>query len=121
MTNEEIAVALRHCAKSGTCQDCPNNPKSEILPRCSVLTDAADIIEKLTTDYDDAMYALEVLNECNDELLKNVLRINETLENVVRYAEKRRDECANDEEWHNVQYWVGYIDGAKRAIEVIDL
>ncbi len=46
MTNEEIVSALRHCAKSGTCQNCPNNPTGVLLPFCSVLPNAADVIEQ---------------------------------------------------------------------------
>lgn len=103
MTNEEIAVALRHCAKSGTCQDCPNNPKSDLLPRCSVLTDAADIIEKLTTDYDDAILAIDALDTSNDILLKE----NEGLRNVLE----------SQPSWVSVNDHLPNVDKYKNSID----
>lgn len=43
-----------------------------------------------------------------------------TIDERIKYAEDKRDEAMDSEEWDNARYWVGYIDGlyaAKRSLE----
>lgn len=35
------------------------------------------------------------------------------------FAEKRRDDCSENGEAYNTQYWVGYLDGLRRLYEKI--
>lgn len=37
------------------------------------------------------------------------------LEEMIKRAEERRDEAAGAEDWDNVRYWVGYLDGLRAA------
>nr|DAU71658.1 MAG TPA: hypothetical protein [Caudoviricetes sp.] len=39
------------------------------------------------------------------------------MEEMIKRAEERRDEAAGAEDWDNVRYWVGYLDGLRAAHE----
>ena len=43
----------------------------------------------------------------------------EIFKKLEAFAEKRRDDCSENGETHNTQYWVGYIDGLRRLYEKI--
>ena len=35
----------------------------------------------------------------------------EIFKKLEAFAEKRRDDCSENDETYNTQYWVGYLDG----------
>lgn len=43
----------------------------------------------------------------------------EIFKTLEAFAEKRRDDCSENGEAHNTQYWVGYLDGLRRLYEKI--
>lgn len=43
----------------------------------------------------------------------------EIFKKLEAFAEKRRDDCSENGETHNTQYWVGYLDGLRRLYEKI--
>ena len=43
----------------------------------------------------------------------------EIFKKLEAFAEKRRDDCSENDEIHNTQYWVGYLDGLRRLYERI--
>lgn len=66
MMSKEMVEALRHCAKFGTCQDCPNNPTGVLLPFCSVLPNAADVIEQQQSELESKEHIIKCLQENSD-------------------------------------------------------
>ena len=43
----------------------------------------------------------------------------EIFKKLEAFAENRRDDCSENGEAHNTQYWVGYLDGLRRLYEKI--
>lgn len=43
----------------------------------------------------------------------------EIFKKLEAFAENRRDDCSENGEIHNTQYWVGYLDGLRRLYEKI--
>lgn len=43
----------------------------------------------------------------------------EMFKKLEAFAENRRDDCSENGETHNTQYWVGYLDGLRRLYEKI--
>ena len=43
----------------------------------------------------------------------------EIFKKLEAFAENRRDDCSENGETHNTQYWVGYLDGLRRLYEKI--
>ena len=43
----------------------------------------------------------------------------EIFKKLEAFAENRRNDCSENGEIHNTQYWVGYLDGLRRLYEKI--
>ena len=43
----------------------------------------------------------------------------EIFKKLEAFAEKRRDDCSENDETYDTRYWVGYIDGLRRLYEKI--
>ena len=43
----------------------------------------------------------------------------EIFKKLEAFAENRRDDCSENGEIYNTQYWVGYLDGLRRLYEKI--
>lgn len=41
------------------------------------------------------------------------------MESIIEFAERRIKQCARDGDYHDLQYWVGYRDGAMRILSKI--
>ena len=43
----------------------------------------------------------------------------EIFKKLEAFAEKRRDDCSENDETYDTRYWVGYLDGLRRLYEKI--
>lgn len=79
---KDTIKALRICAKSGNIIDCccfKTCSYQKEMPGCidALLRDAADKMERLLVEYEDAICAIDALDTSNDSLLKEIERLKE--------------------------------------------
>ena len=67
---EELVKTVRLCMGQPCCDNCPRYDNGLDPEECTkkLMLDCAEAIEKITSDYDDALCAIEALDGSNDML-----------------------------------------------------